>query len=128
MTHWFAGEYVEAREHLERSFALFQPGRDDDLAFRFGTDAGVAAMLYLAIILWPLADIERAVALVRSAEARIAAHPHIATRAYGNWHAAVFEIMRADYSRAASRAIEVARLAREHGLSLWGAAGVFLEG
>ena len=33
---WFAGEYVEARDHLERALALFQPGRDDDLAFRFG--------------------------------------------------------------------------------------------
>ncbi len=49
ITHWFAGEYVEAREHLERALALFQPGRDDDLAFRFGQDAGVAAMLYLAL-------------------------------------------------------------------------------
>ena len=33
---WFAGEYREARDHLERALALFQPGRDDDLAFRFG--------------------------------------------------------------------------------------------
>ena len=42
ITHWFAGEYREARDHLERALALFQPGRDDDLAFRFGQDAGVA--------------------------------------------------------------------------------------
>ena len=34
---------------LKRALALFQPGRDDDLAFRFGQDAGVAAMGYLAI-------------------------------------------------------------------------------
>ena len=40
---------VEARDHLERALALFQPGRDDDLAFRFGPDPGVAAMAYLAI-------------------------------------------------------------------------------
>ena len=40
---WFAGEYSEARDHLERALALFQPGRDDDLAFRFGQDAGVAS-------------------------------------------------------------------------------------
>ena len=60
ITHWFAGEYREARDHLERALALFQPGRDDDLAFRFGQDAGVAAMLYLALALWPLGDVERA--------------------------------------------------------------------
>ena len=40
-----AGEYRDAREHLEHALALFQPGRDDDLAFRFGQDPGVAAML-----------------------------------------------------------------------------------
>ena len=41
ITCWFAGEYREARDHLERALALFQPGRDDDLAFRFGHDPGV---------------------------------------------------------------------------------------
>ena len=30
ITHWFAGEFVEARDHLERALALFEPGRDDD--------------------------------------------------------------------------------------------------
>ena len=78
-THWFAGEYREAREHLERALALFQPGRDDDLAFRFGQDAGVAAMVYLAIASWPLGDVERAVSLVRRAEERIASVAHIGT-------------------------------------------------
>jgi hypothetical protein len=34
MTCWFAGEYRDARDHLERALALFQPGRDDDLTFR----------------------------------------------------------------------------------------------
>jgi hypothetical protein len=59
-TSWFAGEYREARGHLERALALFQPGRDDDLAFRFGQDLGVSAMAYLALVLWPLGEIERA--------------------------------------------------------------------
>ena len=55
ITHWFAGEYCEARDHLERALALFQPGRDDDLAFRFGHDVGLGAMLSLALVLWPMA-------------------------------------------------------------------------
>ena len=28
MTCWFAGEYAQARDHLERALALFEPGRD----------------------------------------------------------------------------------------------------
>ena len=60
ITHWFAGEYREARDHLERALALFQPGRDDDLAFRFGHDVGLGAMLSLALVLWPLGEIGRA--------------------------------------------------------------------
>jgi predicted ATPase len=128
VTHWFAGEYVAARAHLERALALFQPGRDDDLAFRFGQDAGVAAMVYLALTLWPLGNIGRAVSLGRDAEARIAGHPHINTRAYGKCHLALFELMRGDFLRAARNAVELARLTREHDLPMWRAFGVFLEG
>jgi predicted ATPase len=84
--------------------------------------------LYLALTLWPLGDIERAVSLVRDAEARIAGHPHIVTRAYGKWHVALFELMRGDLSGGASDAAELSRLAREHDLLLWRAVGAFLEG
>ena len=126
--HWFAGEYREAREHLERALALFQAGRDDDLAFRFGLDAGVAAMLYLALTLWPLGDIERAVSLVRDAEARIAGTVHSGTSAFGKANAAAFAVMRGDVSRVASNAAELAGLACEHDLPLHRVIGVFLEG
>jgi class 3 adenylate cyclase/tetratricopeptide (TPR) repeat protein len=115
-THWFAGEYVGAREHLERALALFQPGRDDDLAVRFAQDAGIAAMLYLALTLWALGDIERAVFLVRAAEARIVDLAHIGTRVFGIAHAGMFELMRGDLSRVAPRAIELSRLARQQDL------------
>ena len=63
MTHWFAGEFVEALRELERALALFQPGRDDDLAFRFGPDPGVTAMIYLAFASWPLGEVDGAVSL-----------------------------------------------------------------
>ncbi|HZZ22839.1 MAG TPA: AAA family ATPase, partial [Roseiarcus sp.] len=126
-THWCAGEWVEAREHLERALALFQPGRDDDLAFRFGQDAVVATMLNLAHVSWPMGDIGRAVTLVRDAEARLAGLTHVGTRAYGRWFAAAFELMRGDPSRAAQDGVELARLAREYDLPFYRAFSVFLE-
>ena len=127
-THCFAGEYAEAREHLERALTLFQPGRDDDLAFRFGQDAGVAAMCYLAIALWPLGNVRRAVSLVDGAHERLASVAHIGTHPYAKLHAAMFELMRGDRVRAAENGSETARLAREHDLPLWRAYGAFFEG
>jgi predicted ATPase len=127
-THWYAGEYREARSHLEQALALFKPGRDDELALRFGHDVGVAAMLYLGLVMWPLGDVERAVSHVGSAEARIAGLSYIGARAFGAMFAAIFALMRGDLARAAPNAVELARLAREHDLPHWRAYGVFLEG
>jgi predicted ATPase len=127
-THWFAGEYVEARRHLERAVALFQPGRDDDLAFRFGHDAGVTSMLHLALTLWPLGDVGRAISLVDGARKRIKGLSHIGTHAHGNMYAAMFELMRGDLSRALQDASELARLLRQYELPFWEAFTVLLEG
>jgi predicted ATPase len=128
MTHWFAGEYREAREHLERALSLFQPGRDDDLAFLFAQDAGVAAMNFLALTLWPLGGVERARSLVESARTRSASVTHIGTHAYEKAVAAQFELMRGDLVRAAQNGIELTRLARENDLPFWRLSGIFFEG
>jgi class 3 adenylate cyclase/predicted ATPase len=128
VTHWFAGEYVQAREHLERALALFQPGRDDDLAFRFGQDAGGTAMLYLAMVSWPLGEVERARSLMESAQTRSASVTHIGTQAYEKMIAACFELIRGDLARAAPRVFGLARFAREHEMPFWEAFAVFLEG
>ena len=126
--HWFAGEYREAQAHLERALALFQPGRDDDLAFRFGQDLGVASMLNLALTVWPLGGVERARSLIESAQIRSASVTHIGTQVYERALAAWFELMRGDLERAAPCVVELARIAREHELPAWRAWAVFLEG
>jgi len=127
-TRWFAGEYIEAREHLERALALFQPGRDDDLAFRFGLDPGVTAMGGLAFALWPLGEVDRAVSLIDRMGARLADFTHGGLLAFGRMYSALFDLMRGDHARAAPNAFEVARLAREYDLNLFRAYGVFLQG
>jgi predicted ATPase len=125
---WFAGEYREARDHFERALALFQPGRDDDLAFRFGVDPGVNAMAYLAIASWALGEVDRATSLIDRMRTRIAALTHVPTLGLGRMYAAMYELMRGDYPRAAQSAFELARLTSEHALPMWGAFGVFLQG
>ena len=127
-TCWFAGEYREARDHLERALASFQPGRDDDLAFRFGLDPGVGAMAYLAMVPWPLGEVERAISLIDRMQTRLADLTHGSTLAAGRTYAALFELMRGDYVRAAPNAVELARLARGHELPMWRAFGVYRVG
>ena len=128
LTCWFAGEYREARDHLERALALFQPGRDDDLAFRFGQDQGVGAMAYLAIASWPIGEVDRAISLIDSMQTRVAGLTHVGTLAFGRTLAAIFDLTRRDHARAAPNAVELARLAREHDLPMYRALGAFLGG
>ena len=127
-TRWFAGQYREARDHLERALALFQPGRDDDLAFRFGVDPGAAVMALLAVASWPLGEVDRAISLIDRMQTRIADLTDVSAIAYGRFIVGMFELVRGDHARGATNAFELARLAREHGLALYGAFGVFLEG
>ena len=129
VTHWFAGEYREGREHLERALTLFQPGRDDDLAFRFGQDAGVTAMHYLALTLWALGD-DWPRSFPRSATprrgSRITRTSARGQMGNGTWP--LFALMRGDLSRVTSIAVELTTLTRNHELPLWRAIAMFLEG
>ena len=127
INHHFVGDYAEARRHLERALALFRPGRDDDLAYRLGVDAGVAAMALLAFASWPLGEVDRATSLSDRMAARAANLAHGNTRAFGATFACLFELLRGDMSRAAPNAVEVSRLAREHDLPLWRPFGLFFE-
>jgi class 3 adenylate cyclase/tetratricopeptide (TPR) repeat protein len=126
-TCWFAGDYREARDRLEGALALFQPGRDEDLAYRFGWDAGVAAMANLAAVSWSLGEVDRAISLIDRMKTRISDLTHVGTLALGRMHAALFELMRGDRARAAPNAFELVRLASEHDLTMWRAFGVFLQ-
>ena len=128
ITCWFAGEYREARDHLEGALAMFQPGRDDELAFRLGVDPGTAAMAYLAITSWPLGEVDRARSLIERMQTRMADLTHVGMLAYGKMHAALFEMIRGDPARAAPNVFELVRLADEHNLPMFRAFGVFLQG
>ena len=127
-TCWFAGEYREAKDHLERALAMFQPGRDDDLAFRFGQDQGVSAIAYLALVLWPLGEIDRAVSSMSQTLARMESLTHGNTVALGHMFAAQFTLMLGGPIRANQNSLELARVARAHDLAQFRAFGMFFHG
>jgi class 3 adenylate cyclase/tetratricopeptide (TPR) repeat protein len=127
-TCWFAGEYAQARDHLERALALFRPGRDDDLAFRFGQDQGVSAMAFFALVLWPLGEVDRATSLLSRMLARIASLTHGNTIALGHMLAAQFALMLGGPMRGDTNSLELARIASAHDLPQFRAFGMFFNG
>ena len=107
--------------------AIFDPERDRDLAFRFGQDVGVSATVYLAIVLWPLGEVDRARELADATAKRIAELGHLATSTYEMMHSVMFEIIGRNVDRAAPLAKALSSVAHEHGIALWIAFGAFLE-
>ena len=129
ITCWFAGEYREARDHLGTGARLVptRPRRRSGLSLRTGPRRRRDGSI------WRLRRglSARSIARFRSStrmQTRIAGLTHVGTLASGRMHAAMFELMRGDHARAAPNAFELARLAREHDLTMWRAFGVFLEG
>ena len=126
-TNWFEGKFVEARTDLERALAIFDPERDHELAFRFGQDVTVTANLFLACVLWPLGEVDRARKLAEEMVVRAVRGGHIATIAWARAVCALFEVMFGNPARATLNVTEMVAVAREHGMKLWMAFGSFLE-
>ena len=78
-TDWFAGDFADARVSLKRALAIFDPERDSDLAFRFAQDLGVSIKAYLALVLWPLGEVDRAREVAEEMVARATKIGHVGT-------------------------------------------------
>ena len=73
------GRFVEARTHLEKVLKTFDPSRDREANFRFGTDTFASAAIYLARVYWRLGDLQRARELSDKAVAQAIETAHGAT-------------------------------------------------
>ena len=82
-TDWFAGNFADARVSLECALAIFDPERDSDLAFRFAQDLGVSITAYLALVLWPLGEVDRAREVAEEMVARATRIGHVGAAVYG---------------------------------------------
>jgi predicted ATPase len=78
--------------------------------------------------LWPLGVLDRAGSLAKEAVRQALQTNHIPTIAYAHAHRVFFEALRRDRSQAAPHLQALLGLAREHGISVWIAAGTFFEG
>jgi class 3 adenylate cyclase/predicted ATPase len=126
LTRWFQGDFVGARSHLEEALSIYDPERDRDIAYRFGQDEGVSAMVYLALILWPLGEVARARKLIEDGLRLAVERGHVHTTAYGYGYKVIFETIRRDPARAIPPAQELLGLTHKYGLQLFEIGGTFL--
>ncbi|EYF06486.1 TOMM system kinase/cyclase fusion protein [Chondromyces apiculatus] len=119
---WLEGRFPEARVHLERALALYDPAAHRQSAFTYGIDSRVCAHVILSLLLWfmgypdqALAQAEAAVAWARELD-----HPICIGNALlflGGIHH-----YREEREAAAEAAQEGAALARRYGME---SVGVF---
>ena len=126
-THRFAGEYVEAQRSSGTRARAVPTWSRRRSAFRFGHDAGVAAMVYLSMCYGPSAkSIER----FRSSTAcRRGSRPHMPDRSWDGKDARGLVRIDAWPPRACrTHVVELADITRERDLPMFHAFSVFLEG
>jgi class 3 adenylate cyclase/tetratricopeptide (TPR) repeat protein len=103
-TCWFEGDYAGARSRLERALEMFDSIQDNKQSVRFMVDVGVPIMIFLALVQWPLGNVEEAQRLAEGAMMRgeNSGHPHSLN--YAHFHKFLFDMVRGDLEGAAPHA------------------------
>ncbi|MCR0982740.1 ATP-binding protein [Roseomonas populi] len=124
----YLGRHAEARWHLERVLALYDPTRDEPHRFDYGSDPAVLARAHLGWVLWFQGEAEAAFAIDRAAVA--------AARELGHAHSLCFALaFRCVLAQLAGRpqdtlaaAEELQAIAAAQDFAYWSAWGAILGG
>ncbi len=128
VTLYFLGEFAEAREHLERAVALFDPDEHASHAASFGQDPGMASRIYLAKTLWMLGRPDLASTYRREAIEIAERVQHSHTSAFCLAYAALLAHFERDAEMALTFSEKTISLAEKHGFPIWGALATVLRG
>ena len=128
VTSWFQGDYIGARTHLEQALTAYDQERDHDPAPRFVFDDRVVAMGWLAVVLWPLGEVEQAARLLEDALSRARETGHIPSIAWAHAYMCRFAGISRKPEQARPHAAQLQGLACEHGLPMRLADSAFYGG
>ena len=118
-TCWYAGDYLEARPHLDQALAVYDHDRDGQLWVSFGYDPGVPAKFYLGMTLWALGEIARGTRLLEDT-LNLALHGgHIPTMALARHYMIVFAVVCRKNDLATPHAQALLDMDLKHGLPNW---------
>jgi predicted ATPase len=115
------GELLLARENLEKAISLYDLERHRTLTFRFGVNAGVNSLSYVAWTLWLLGYPDQALKRVNEALAlaRELSQPH--SLAFAETCVGVLHLQRREARAARETAERLMALSTEHGFIFWSA-------
>ena len=128
VTCWFQGDYVGARSHLEQALAAYDHEQDHHLAPRFVFDDRVVATGWLAVILWPLGEVDEAARLLDNALSLARQSGHLPTIAWAHAYTCRFAGICRKPRLARPHAEKLLGVAHEHGLPMRLADGSFYHG
>ncbi len=126
--HFFLGELLQAREHLERSLSLYNTEQHRSLTQDFGMEPGVAGHAFLAFTYWLLGYQDQA-----KEESQKSLHlgrevQHVHSQTYSPGFAAIHHQFRREQQRVQELADAAIKRAEEHGLAFWLAIGTMMYG
>jgi predicted ATPase len=107
----YTGDILEARAHLDRAIALYDPMEHRPLALNFGVDAGPLVLSYRSVVLWCLGYPAAALADANRALVDAREIGHHATLMNALRYSSIIHIRRGDYTTAKARIDEEVALA-----------------
>jgi class 3 adenylate cyclase/predicted ATPase/ABC-type transport system involved in cytochrome c biogenesis ATPase subunit len=128
VTCWFEGDYASARMHLQQALTAYDSERDQHPAPRFVFNNRVVARAWLAMILWPIGEVDEAARLLDSAVTLARQSGHLATMAWAHAYACRYAGICRRPGQASPHAEELLGLSQEHELPMRLADASFYRG
>jgi predicted ATPase len=124
----YSGDYRAALAHFETAVSLYRPEEHRDAAFRYGTDMGVSAFVYLSLALWHRGYPDQSARAADRALAYSRELGHAHTLAHALGLAGMAAVFARDVATVYTRSNDCVALATEHGFAHWAALGRVLLG
>jgi class 3 adenylate cyclase/predicted ATPase len=122
------GQFVAAREHLEKAITLYVPEKHRSMAFTYGQDPSVVSRAFAAHVVWYLGFPNQALRMMDTALALATELAHPFTLAVTLDHAAWLHQYRREGPSARDRAEATMTLAAAQGFPFFFAQGTILHG
>jgi class 3 adenylate cyclase len=119
LTCLFQGELALARSHLEQALADYAPERDMDARRLFGTDPGITAKTFLALLAWLMGDVDLGRRLIVEATAEGDETRHLGMITTNCLFLTRFEINRNDPAATLRAAEALLACSRTHDIALY---------